>query len=370
MNEEVKYEKPSETLPLSKKDKPEYQFLDPKEIDSNPNYHRKLIVLDKEQEEANVELLKICSYNILASEFLFKWAYGVETQYAEFNYRSLNVLKELEFYDSDILCLQEVDNYDEFYREKLAKLGYDTIFKMKAKVGRYWLLPGVGAVLGYKSDKYELVEQKSLIYDNFDKDITNTGIEGIFALLKNKKTENMFLVSSTHTHWSSDDDFVQYGQMACLMHNINELLTARQLQHVPIIVCGDFNVNSRSNVIRFMNQEEPKIENLKPSWFCKTPKEKVLSLWEKYPNKYKLFSAYEDQANPGKYFAEYTHYHRFHKAVIDFIFHTDNLKVKAVREMPSRADLGDHAPNQFYPSDHLRIEAILALKNTMKHHLI
>ena len=362
MNEEVKYDKSSEINPFFPNGKQDYQFLDQKEIESNPVYQRKLILLDKQQEEPNVETLKVCSYNILASKFLFKYLYGVDKKIADFGYRSKNVLKELEYYNSDIWCLQEVDNYEEFYKDSFSKLGYETIFKMKGKVGRYWLLPGVGAVLGFKKDKFELIDHKTLIYDNFDKDITNTGIEGIFALLKSKKTGNPYLVSSTHTHWNSDEDFVQYGQVACLMHNINEFLTEKKLTHIPIIVCGDFNVRATSNVIRFMKQEKPVVENVSASWLCKTPKEKVLSLWGKYPNKYKFYSAYEDRANPGKHFAEYSHYHRFHKGLIDFIFHTDNLKVKAVREMPSRAVLGDRAPNQFFPSDHLMIEAILSFK--------
>ena len=366
MFEEIKYDKNSEAEPFNNNNENrKYIFIDTKEIEKNPIYHRKLIFLDKEKEPENDDIVKITSYNILASKFLFKWVYGVISEYADFQYRSNNVLKELEYYDSDILCLQEVDNYDEFYKACFEKLGYDTIFKMKGKVGRYWLFSGVGAVLAYKKDKFELIDKKSLIYDNFDKDITNTGIEGIFALLKSKKTGSLILVSSTHTHWSSDEDFIQYGQVACLMHNINNFLVEKKLVDVPIVVCGDFNVRPHSNVIKFMKNQKPVVENVKSSLFCKTPKEKVLGIWEKYPNKYKFLSAYESPET-GIYLAEYTHYHRFHKGVIDFIFHTENLKVKAVREMPNVVNLGDRAPNKIFPSDHLRIEAIFVLKNLLK----
>ena len=363
MIEEVKFEKSPEQFPLkTNQDNLNYHFLDPKEIDSNPIYQRKLIILDKDIEAENDDIIKVTSYNILASKFLFRWLYGVESKFADFTYRSKNVLKELEYYNSDIVCLQEVDNYDNFYQLNFEKLGYETIFKMKDKIGRYKLLPGVGAVLGFKKDKYELIDHKSMIYDNFDKDITNTGIEGIFALLKSKKTGGLFLVSSTHTHWQSDEDFVQYGQMTCLMHHITKFLLEKKLEEIPIVICGDFNVKPFSNVIKYMKKEKPTLNNVKAGWFCKSPKEKVLSLWQKYPNPYKFLSAYEDQSNKGNYLAEYTHFHRFHKAVIDFIFHTENIKLKAIREMPTRAALGDHAPNQIFPSDHLRIEAIFALK--------
>lgn len=366
MNEEIKVD--FEVFPLNpkKENSQKYLFLEEKEIESNPNYQRKLIILDNTPEKEDHDIVKVTSYNILASKFLFKLLYGVEKEIANFSNRSIKVLKELEFYDSDILCLQEVDNYEEFYRENFNKLGYESIFKMKGKVGRYWLLPGVGAVLAYKKEKYEMIESKTLIYDNFDKDITNTGIEGIFALLKSKKTGSLILVSNTHTHWNSSEDFVQYGQIACLMHNIYNFLNEKQLLDVPIVVCGDFNVPFSSNVIKYMKQESPVIADAQSSWFCKSPKEKVLSIWEKYPNKFKFFSSYENQSLPGSYYAPYTHFHRFHKGVIDFIFHTEQLKVKAVREMPPRSVLGDRAPNQFFPSDHLRIETIFSLKKKLK----
>ena len=52
----------------------------------------------------------------------------------DFNFRSHRVVGEIAYSKSDIVCLQEVDNYDEFYQEKLASLGYDSLFKPKPAI--------------------------------------------------------------------------------------------------------------------------------------------------------------------------------------------------------------------------------------------
>ena len=46
----------------------------------------------------------------------------------DFNFRSHRVVGEIAYSKSDIVCLQEVDNYDEFYQAKLAELGYESLF--------------------------------------------------------------------------------------------------------------------------------------------------------------------------------------------------------------------------------------------------
>jgi mRNA deadenylase 3'-5' endonuclease subunit Ccr4 len=49
----------------------------------------------------------------------------------DFNFRSNRIVGEIKNSKSDIVCLQEVDNYDEFYHAKLVELGYESLFKPK-----------------------------------------------------------------------------------------------------------------------------------------------------------------------------------------------------------------------------------------------
>ena len=60
---------------------------------------------------------KVLSYNILADcyskYFMFKY---VRHGYLSFQYRSHKILEELKHSNSDIICLQEVDHIEDFYR--------------------------------------------------------------------------------------------------------------------------------------------------------------------------------------------------------------------------------------------------------------
>lgn len=354
---------------------PNYTYIKEKNLSSNPLYTRRLIdCLSSLSGIKSREEISINCYNILADKFFLRRVYGSLPEHSSFLYRAQNILSELEFYQTDFLCLQEVDNYENFYKEKMEKLGYTTLFKEKARKGRYFFFSGVGSVLAYKSEKYELIEHMELIYDNFCSDLDNTGIEGIIGLFKSKKSGKNFLVATTHTHWSSDHDFIQFGQLACLMTKIKEILGRRKQMDIPIFVSGDFNVHRYSNVLRYMRQLPPILQEYSRPFYrlCKQPIEKVKSIWERFPNEFKMRSAYQfyerykeknfevsldGDDSTFDYYPEYTHYHKYHKGVIDFIFYNEKAVLKSIREMPSRSDLGLLTPNKEYSSDHLRIEA-------------
>ena len=76
------------------------------------------------------------SYNILADRLasIPKFVEYVPKVVRDFNFRSNRIIGEITASKSDIVCLQEVDNYDQFYQEKLASLGYDSLFKPKTAV--------------------------------------------------------------------------------------------------------------------------------------------------------------------------------------------------------------------------------------------
>lgn len=67
--------------------------------------------------EKNSFQLKVLSYNILADcyskYFMFKYVRHV---YLNFKYRSVRIMQEIKSSEADIICLQEVDHLDDFYR--------------------------------------------------------------------------------------------------------------------------------------------------------------------------------------------------------------------------------------------------------------
>ena len=45
-----------------------------------------------------------------------------------FKFRSERIIEEIGSSPADIICLQEVDHIDDFYDEKLKKLGYNVVY--------------------------------------------------------------------------------------------------------------------------------------------------------------------------------------------------------------------------------------------------
>lgn len=76
------------------------------------------------------------SYNILADRLasIQKFVEYVPKPIRDFNFRSNRIVGEIAYSKSDIVCLQEVDNYEEFYQAKLIDLGYESLFKPKPAV--------------------------------------------------------------------------------------------------------------------------------------------------------------------------------------------------------------------------------------------
>ena len=73
------------------------------------------------------------SYNILADRLssLDKFVKYVPAIVRDFQFRSRRIIGEIMQSNCEIVCLQEVDNFDEYYKAKLSMLGYKTLFQPK-----------------------------------------------------------------------------------------------------------------------------------------------------------------------------------------------------------------------------------------------
>ena len=73
------------------------------------------------------------SYNLLADRLssLPKFVEYVPKIVRDFKFRSERIVGEILSSGADLLCLQEVDNYEEYYKAKLERMGYKTLYRPK-----------------------------------------------------------------------------------------------------------------------------------------------------------------------------------------------------------------------------------------------
>ena len=58
----------------------------------------------------------------------------------------------------DLIGLQELDHYYEFWKPKLSEIGYETIINPRIKKD--------SVLIGWKRNKFQLVEKQGIFYDD------------------------------------------------------------------------------------------------------------------------------------------------------------------------------------------------------------
>jgi CCR4-NOT transcription complex subunit 6 len=99
---------------------------------------------------ANAPLIKVISWNILAQCYALQTCTNsLPPSYLLWPERGARVVEELLACEADIFCLQEVDKFEEFYKDKMLEAGYDLV---------YFQRPGKkedGCLVGWKRNVLE-----------------------------------------------------------------------------------------------------------------------------------------------------------------------------------------------------------------------
>jgi len=138
----------------------------------------------------------------------------------KFEERSSLVNQELIESNSDIVCLQEVDHYEDFYGVVLNSLGYDSVCESRR---------GKDSVcIAYKRDQFELVKKIGIQHDDlatvYDSNEFKRGNAGIICHLRHLASKKEFFVANTHLHWNPSRDFVKFAQMVNMLKQIETMM--------------------------------------------------------------------------------------------------------------------------------------------------
>jgi RNA exonuclease NGL2 len=109
-------------------------------------YHRKWLSLTGCGIDQPKFEFTIMTYNVLAQSLIKRtWYPYCDKETLTMKYRQEKIMMELTYYLPDIICMQEVDYYEEWYRPHLQDLGYTTIYA-KSDTKQH------GCVIAYKHD--------------------------------------------------------------------------------------------------------------------------------------------------------------------------------------------------------------------------
>ncbi|KAL3651007.1 hypothetical protein CASFOL_007410 [Castilleja foliolosa] len=328
---------------------------------------------------------RLVSYNILAQAYV-KSSYFPHSPAPclKWKARSQAVSTVLKNLEADFLCLQEVDEYDTFYKKHMESLGYSSIYIQRSGKKRD------GCGIFYKQNKLVIEEKidyndlvntvedpktlsvdengKSQVGDN--KEESKADIEqkdsqvdrgdpndprvrlkrdcvGIMAAFRlNNPTCHHVIIANTHLYWDPEWTDVKIAQAKYLLSRLSEFkkLVSNKLDCSPsIIVTGDFNSLPGDQVSvsiprlgrQLIGPESVDDDDLP------IPLSSVYAYTKGEP--------------------EFTNCTPGFTGTLDYILFSPSRDIKPVSylELPSSesSDMSGGLPNYFHPSDHLPIGA-------------
>uniref|UniRef100_A0A6V7QYL0 Endonuclease/exonuclease/phosphatase domain-containing protein n=1 Tax=Ananas comosus var. bracteatus TaxID=296719 RepID=A0A6V7QYL0_ANACO len=279
---------------------------------------------------------RLVSYNILAQVYV-KSAYFPHSPSSclKWKARSQAVLTELRNFGADILCIQELDEYESFYKKNMETLGYSSAYIQRTGEKRD------GCGIFYKPSSAELILKEEIHYNDLvnSVDITEKGnnstAETCTVLAEKKMTLlSPIVVANTHIYWDPDWIDVKLAQAKYLLSRLLQFrghVSSEFSCIPPVIVAGDFNSTPGDEVYNYIvsSGEAP----------------------------IKLYSLYA--ANGGE--PPFTNCTPDFTGTLDYIFLSDGGRLKPLSLLdipgPDSTDVIGGLPNHQHPSDHLPIGA-------------
>jgi mRNA deadenylase 3'-5' endonuclease subunit Ccr4 len=247
--------------------------------------HRKWIPINNSHIDsetfADAIPVKVMSYNLLAQTLMnrrekFKY---LSKKGASWKFRSKNLMAEISSIPCDVICLQECDNYSEFWKNELSKHGYESIFTQQGKEGvnKNELMP-YGVCIAWNSSKFKLRQQRIVnLHDlvdaqNVTPEAPPTFIEELeiqiqhnivqmIALEAVHDSRYCIMVTNTHLWWRWDHTYTRCRQVVMLLEQVVKMNKDLYNGACPVVSCGDFNSQAQNPLYSFMTHEN-RIPNL------------------------------------------------------------------------------------------------------------
>lgn len=214
----------------------------------------------------------IVSYNILA-DYLAKnhWQQlyiHIPHHIMDWNRRKGRILLELGLWSPDIICLQEVDKFQELH-EELKSRGYGGINKERTGIATD------GCAIFWRTSRFELLHEESIEYsklglrDNVaqicvleSKHSGNAQVGVIDSENSERKIGgvNRVVVCNIHVLFNPRRGEIKLGQVRVLLEQAHAV--SKAWDNAPVVIAGDFNCTPKSPLYDFLSKYELDISDL------------------------------------------------------------------------------------------------------------
>ncbi|KAL5248243.1 hypothetical protein ACHWQZ_G017431 [Mnemiopsis leidyi] len=184
----------------------------------------------------------VVSYNILSQLLLEnnKYLYrGISNNYLKSDRFQL-IIKELESYDADIVCIQEFDHQNrEIFASHFGPKGFDNIYQRKPHIP--YQEKDDGCFMMYRKEKFKLIKDASLGLFKSSEGLLDKPNCAQIALFECSDGSQL-CVANTHLLYNPRRGDIKLAQLSLILHHIQQTVNPlQQCGGVPVVFCGDFN---------------------------------------------------------------------------------------------------------------------------------
>ncbi len=268
----------------------------------------------------NALTFTVLQWNILCLQFCDQYSFPkVDKKYLEWDYRKKRFLELFNRKFSDLICLEEVDEFELFQGIiKSINPSYQYLYERKNKGSQ-------GIALFYNPAKFKLINYKRV-------DFANTNQFFLIAFLKNIPTNKNIALIITHLKSKKENEVVRIKEMKQMLIYLTSTSFFQDYKSKynckGIVITGDFNTDPDSTSINL----------LKKLYFL---------------NKYQIFNAFKNVD-----FTTFKIRDKTYLRTIDYLFFSHYLEVVSSSSLPGLNELMPYGlPNKRIPSDHLYLRA-------------
>ena len=241
--------------------------------------------------------------------------------------RKLRSLQEILLYDPDIIALEEVDHYEDYYLPSLSKLGYKGLFAAKrdSPCLKFPNNSGPdGCALFYDAERFSLVNHKDVALKDSNGLLTSQ--VALIVNLFDQVQGRTLCCAVTHLKAKEGFEELRCSQGNALLKYVSESLGDNDKS---VLIFGDFNAEPTEPVCQLMGENQYLC--MKNAYVSATGNNPEFTTWKIRPDK------------------EVEH-------TIDFVWYTPNLSVTGCLKVPERDSVpANRLPCFQYPSDHLSL---------------
>ncbi|KAM9922476.1 hypothetical protein OXX59_005802 [Metschnikowia pulcherrima] len=320
----------------------------------------------------SADCFTLMSYNTLCQHYATTKMYKYTPSWAlDWEYRRNALKEEIIRYNSDVICLQEVETrtFHEFWVPIMSDIGYKGYFFSKTRSKTMSDLESKkvdGCATFFRTSKFQLIQKQHLEYNTVcmgsdrykkTKDLFNRFMNkdhiALITYLQHTESGEKIVVVNTHLHWDPAFNDVKALQVGILLEEMQGIIrkfkgtnNAEEVKNTSMIICGDFNSTKKSAVYQlFSSGSVSKHEDMEGRDYGRFTD-------DGFHHSFKLKSAY-DHLGSDFPFSNFT---PTFTNEIDYIWYsTNSLQVKGLLGKADEEYFSQQIgiPNAHFPSDHI-----------------